>query len=1045
MAERIVLLHAPSGAGKSSLLQAGLLPQMEKEQRYQVLPVIRVSRLPESHAGLPEKHNRYLLGTMLSLETAFDEANLASMSLVEYLDTRWPFDPSRQDQVLVFDQFEEIFSLEVYDRDEKLAFFQQLGDALANPNRRALFVMRDDYLGALEPYLYLVPTYLRARFRLDFLSPKAALEAVCRPTEAAGVTFEEEAARGLVHDLSMVQTRTPDGAYVTVEGPYVEPVQLQVVCQRLWARLVETGRLHNRIDARDVHDFGRVSDALAGFYRETVAAAARRTLVPEARIRSWIEKKLIVPPNLRNRLLRRPEETAGMPDRVVAQLLNLLLLRQEEHRNAVWVELTHDQLVDPVLKDNHRAREARIYQMGRMAAITAIVLTLVLLGANAVSNLQKSQIARTATYQAVQQVQLEQGFQQTSVYQQQQQTQAVGAVSSDQAAAVQLVVQQAEQDISIVQATATQAAMALLPLEDLKTKILSSDPAERASAARALGLAVGSRPELVSDAATLLSGRLDGKVENDPKVRVAAVDSLLQVATVEPKVVLPMIGFFAQVAGDPEPGVRAGVASLLGVLGSTIGDSEMRALNQEILTRLSRDQNPDVRDAAEVSLSRLAELTIKSYARYWVNVDPAGGWAHIEARAEGKRLVFHFFGRCVPTECDAGEAVVDYDPAGMTFRLDSSFAERTIHLWLEMNTGLLRVETATHFIDNSGRADYTLADRFSPGKPMPLATAAPTPGGMVIPVTGGGPVNRLFIALFWSNDGLAGMDLDVGGGPFFLSFPGINARYVAVNLQHNEAYVSFTNGDRFYAIDALTWQIAWQIREEVGWNSRNMVVSPDGAWVYLATSGGDKNPENKILVIDTTKRQVSRVIRLGPYQYPDSTSRIVLTPDGARLYVIDRTAGEWLEVDALSGEVVRRERVAWEDLLGMSARSDALYVYSRNFVRKVDLMSLNELWRVPVRGAVESIALAGSRVYLADRFGGQILVVDETSGMVMTTWDIPTPVEVALAPNGRELYASSIDKNVVFVVDLDTGLPSWDISLPSGSGPTGLAVLKPEE
>ncbi len=52
IAERIVLMFSPSGAGKTSLVQAGLIPRME-EKGFNVLPVIRVSR--EISAVLEQK------------------------------------------------------------------------------------------------------------------------------------------------------------------------------------------------------------------------------------------------------------------------------------------------------------------------------------------------------------------------------------------------------------------------------------------------------------------------------------------------------------------------------------------------------------------------------------------------------------------------------------------------------------------------------------------------------------------------------------------------------------------------------------------------------------------------------------------------------------------------------------------------------------------------------------------------------------------------------------------------------------------------------
>ncbi|MGH2618326.1 MAG: hypothetical protein ACRDJC_24105 [Thermomicrobiales bacterium] len=44
ISERIVLLYSPSGAGKTSLIQAGIVPALE-EERFRPLPVIRVNRV----------------------------------------------------------------------------------------------------------------------------------------------------------------------------------------------------------------------------------------------------------------------------------------------------------------------------------------------------------------------------------------------------------------------------------------------------------------------------------------------------------------------------------------------------------------------------------------------------------------------------------------------------------------------------------------------------------------------------------------------------------------------------------------------------------------------------------------------------------------------------------------------------------------------------------------------------------------------------------------------------------------------------------------
>jgi hypothetical protein len=59
IAERIVLLYSPSGAGKTSLINAGLIPRLQREG-FGVLPVVRIGLHPGSNRTLGNG-NRYLL------------------------------------------------------------------------------------------------------------------------------------------------------------------------------------------------------------------------------------------------------------------------------------------------------------------------------------------------------------------------------------------------------------------------------------------------------------------------------------------------------------------------------------------------------------------------------------------------------------------------------------------------------------------------------------------------------------------------------------------------------------------------------------------------------------------------------------------------------------------------------------------------------------------------------------------------------------------------------------------------------------------------
>ena len=87
VAERIVLMYSPSGAGKTSLIQAALIPQMEKAG-FNVLPVMRVNLDLPPEPEISGRANRYVFSLLLSLEenatTAsrqFSLSELAGMTL----------------------------------------------------------------------------------------------------------------------------------------------------------------------------------------------------------------------------------------------------------------------------------------------------------------------------------------------------------------------------------------------------------------------------------------------------------------------------------------------------------------------------------------------------------------------------------------------------------------------------------------------------------------------------------------------------------------------------------------------------------------------------------------------------------------------------------------------------------------------------------------------------------------------------------------------------------------------------------------------------
>lgn len=356
IAERLVLLYSPSGAGKTSLIQAALVPALEKK-KFQVLPTIRVSLVPPSAGQLPPTANRYLLSLLLSLERGLPKeqqassAELAGMDLAAYLDRRQAELGESSRLFLILDQFEEILTISPTDQEAKREFFIQVGQALRERRRWALFSMREDYLAGLDSYRPLIPTQLTTTFRLDLLKEQAAREAIQQPASRAGVDFTDNAAKKLVDDLRRVQVQRLDGKMEEQPGPYVEPVQLQVVCRRLWEDLPPAAT--QIVEARIESVGGDVDSALAGYYAEAVRETARKTSVSERAIREWFDRELITEQGIRGQVLMGEKESQGLDNRAIKPpLIDAHLVREERRRGATWFELAHDRLIKPVRMNN---------------------------------------------------------------------------------------------------------------------------------------------------------------------------------------------------------------------------------------------------------------------------------------------------------------------------------------------------------------------------------------------------------------------------------------------------------------------------------------------------------------------------------------------------------------------------------------------------------------------------------------------------------------------------------------------------------------------
>ena len=388
IAKRIVLMISPSGAGKTSLIHAALLPQIRKH--FDTLPVVRLDHARRVNAS---GANPYVLATLQTLETRLDPAlrqpveALATMTLAQYFRTLTLVKDAKgrtRFPLLVFDQFEELFTLNRTDWPAKKEFLKQLGELLGGDSESqsddevidntqkvppvwALLAMREDHVAELEPYLDKIPTGLAYRYRLMPLEAEQALQAIHGP---APENFPMAPAAVLVDDLRRVLRTglTPEAGQIPL-GRFVEPLLLQVGCLRLWDQIV-VGK-QRPIAVTDVvssHAHSEIDSALADYYAEEVAQAAGFGNIRQRVLRDFIESKLLSRSGVRTRVLRDPVQL-GELDAALGKLIDRHLLRTDISGDREWIELSHDRLVDPICSNNQAWREQNLSLLQRQSKL----------------------------------------------------------------------------------------------------------------------------------------------------------------------------------------------------------------------------------------------------------------------------------------------------------------------------------------------------------------------------------------------------------------------------------------------------------------------------------------------------------------------------------------------------------------------------------------------------------------------------------------------------------------------------------------------------
>src|SRR5438309_694926 len=127
VADREVLLYAQSGAGKTSLLNARLGPMLEAEG-FEVLPVARVRCESAEEIETRQVANVYVFNVLAGWSAlARQVGQLNTMTLADFLNElpqQLDKEGSPRPRVLIFDQFEELFTFYPERASDRRGFFE---------------------------------------------------------------------------------------------------------------------------------------------------------------------------------------------------------------------------------------------------------------------------------------------------------------------------------------------------------------------------------------------------------------------------------------------------------------------------------------------------------------------------------------------------------------------------------------------------------------------------------------------------------------------------------------------------------------------------------------------------------------------------------------------------------------------------------------------------------------------------------------------------------------------------------------------------------
>jgi hypothetical protein len=310
---RLTVLHAPSGAGKTSLLNAGLSPRL---LAIGDLPLY--ARTYNDPVGQVKK---------VIVDTAGEVGpDLGDLSLHAFLKTVTGALPEETTLVLYLDQFEEFFLYLNEEAQEEVV--HDIAACYYDYSLPVKFILslRADYFSDLSRFETAIRTLFYNHFRLEPMTRAEARQAIVAPAQTFDVSYEPALVDRLLDDLEQAE---------------MSPPQLQILCDRLYSE-----RQDQAITLALYESQGGAQGILQGYLAEVLSRLPGRmqTLAKDVLIELVSSQQTRLPLD-KETLLTRTQADSQQLENTLNRLLDARLIERVVIGEIEQYELTHEHLI----------------------------------------------------------------------------------------------------------------------------------------------------------------------------------------------------------------------------------------------------------------------------------------------------------------------------------------------------------------------------------------------------------------------------------------------------------------------------------------------------------------------------------------------------------------------------------------------------------------------------------------------------------------------------------------------------------------------------